>query len=514
MAGPDMNAQTTRQGLQATGIVKRYAGVPALRGVDVHVRPGHVVGLVGHNGAGKSTLMKSLSGAIVPDSGSIVVDGDELQFSGPAESLAAGVSTVYQELSLHSNLTVVQNVFLGREITTAGRLDMRTMRREAEELVAEFELDVDVMRPLADYSVAVRQLLEVAVACGRHAKYLLLDEPTTSLEGGQVDRLLAQVTRLANEGMGIVLVDHKLDELYQVAHEVVVLVDGEVRIEGPSAEVDRDEIVRAIAGDEAAEHLSHLDTATADAVPAQPQGEPALRVRGLTTPALSDVTLDAYPGRVLGIYGLIGSGRTEFLRSLVGLDGVQRGSIELLGEPYSPHSPADAQSRGLVYLTEERKVDGIVPGLDSATNVALPFLRRFSRWGVLNREALTREAQDLMDRFNVRGDRSGPVASLSGGNQQKVLFARALGQRPTVLLLDEPTKGVDIGVKGQIHRELRMLAHEEGMTIIVVSSEEEEVLDVADDVVTFAAGVCTGERYARRDLTIASLREMAWRHAA
>lgn len=514
MTGPDMDSKATRQGLHATGIVKLYAGVPALRGVDVHVRPGRVVGLVGHNGAGKSTLMKSLSGAIVPDSGSINVDGRELVFSGPAESLSAGVSTVYQELSLHANLTVAQNVFLGRELVTAGRLDTRAMRREAEALVAEFELDVDVTRPLAEYSVAVRQLLEVAVACGRDAKYLLLDEPTTSLEGGQVDRLLAQVTRLASEGMGIVLVDHKLDELYQVAHEVVVLVDGEVRIEGPTDEVDREEIVRAIAGDEAAEHLAHIDAPLPTDVSSEPEGEASLRVTGLATPALADVTIDAYPGRVLGIYGLIGSGRTEFLRALVGLDPVQSGTIELLGQPYAPRSPSDAQSHGLVYLTEERKVDGIVPGLDSATNVALPFLSRFSRFGVLNRGAMAAEAEQLMDRFNVRGDRTGAVSSLSGGNQQKVLFARALGQRPRVLLLDEPTKGVDIGVKGQIHRELRRLAHDDGMTIIVVSSEEEEVLDVADDVVTFTAGTCTGERHARRELSVASLREMAWRSAA
>lgn len=510
MARSDIDESRTRSGLHASGIVKRYSGVPALRGVDLDVWPGQVVGLVGHNGAGKSTLLRCLSGAIAPDEGSISVGGRNLRFEGPAEVLNAGVSTVYQELSLHDNLTVTQNVFLGRELTSGGRLDLRGMQLEAARLVKEFDLDVGVDRRLSDYSVATRQLLEVAVACGRRAKYLLLDEPTTSLERSQVERFLGQVKRLAESGLGIVLVDHKLDELYEVADSLVVLVDGSVVISGPAAEVDRKSVVRAIAGEEAASHIA-MDGAGADAGASElPVGEPTLEVSHLRTPALEDVSIKAYPGRVLGLYGLIGSGRTEFLRALVGLDTVLDGDIRLFGDAYVPHSPADSQRRGLVYLTEERKLDGIVGGLDSSLNVTLPFLDRYTSFGMLNLAAMREGAAELMDRVSVRGDRGAPVNMLSGGNQQKVLFARALGQRPKVLLLDEPTKGVDIGVKSQIHRMLRTLAHEDGLAIVVVSSEEEEILDVADDVATFAAGRCTGEVTACSDMTLSSLRHGAW----
>ncbi|WP_424533275.1 sugar ABC transporter ATP-binding protein [Sphaerisporangium viridialbum] len=518
------------EGLRAEGIVKRYAGVPVLSGVTVTVRPGEVVGLVGHNGAGKSTLLRTLSGAIRPDEGTISVNGGRIALTGPAVALKAGISTVYQELSLLPNLTITQNVFLGRERRRGTRtLDGEGMRRAARDLVGRFGLRVDVDRPLGHYPVATRQLLEIAVATERDTRFLLLDEPTTSLEGEQVDRLLELIKSLTREsGLGVLLVDHKLDELYAVADSVVALVDGQVRIAGPVEEVDRADVVRAIAGEEAAVHLA--EAGQYDQLPAEelvdlaggrPQGRrpvspppdgarPSLRVRGLRGPGLSDVSLDAYPGRVLGVYGLIGSGRTEFLRALVGLDGIDAGRVELFGEPYRPRNPSHARRAGVVYLTEERKVDGIVPGLDSATNVVLPVLHGFSRYGVLDRRAMARSATRFMDQLHVRGDRDAPVVSLSGGNQQKVLLARALAQEPRLLLLDEPTKGVDIGVKTEIHRLLRRLASEQGMTVVVVSSEEEEILDVSDDVVTFSHGRCDGGTRLASELSLVKLRQVAW----
>ncbi|MEU7885963.1 sugar ABC transporter ATP-binding protein [Microbispora bryophytorum] len=520
---PEEERPAAEGGLQAEGIVKRYAGVPALSGVTVTVRPGEVVGLVGHNGAGKSTLLRTLAGAIRPDEGTISVDGHRVVLTGPAAALKSGISTVYQELSLLPNLTITQNVFLGRERRRAvGTLDGEGMRRAARDLVGRFGLDVDVDRPLGHYPVATRQLLEIAVATERDTRFLLLDEPTTSLEGGQVDRLLDLITSLTRQsGLGVLLVDHKLDELYAVADSVVALVDGRVRIAGPVAEVDRADIVRAIAGEEAAAHIT-ADITAGGRHGEAPAGEPSdsaavpdgtrptLRVRDLRTPSLTGVTLDAYPGRVLGIYGLIGSGRTEFLRALVGLDRIEGGTIELFGEPYHPRNPAHAQRAGVVYLTEERKVDGIVPGLDSVTNVVLPMVRRFCRYGVLDRRAMARSADRLMDRLQVHGDRHAPVVSLSGGNQQKVLLARTLAQEPRLLLLDEPTKGVDIGVKIEIHRLLRRLAAEQGMTIVVVSSEEEEILDVADDVTTFSHGSCDGVTQLAAGLSLVKLRQSAW----
>jgi ABC-type sugar transport system ATPase subunit len=524
--------------LQIRGIRKSFSSVRVLRGIDLELPSGSVTGLVGHNGAGKSTLLRVISGAHGADHGSVEVDGAEVPQGSPAASLAAGVSTVYQELSLLPNLTVAQNVFLGRETVHGGLLDRRAMRARTVELAERFHLDVEPDRRLADYPVATRQLLEVAIAVARDAKYLLLDEPTTSLEGSQVTRFLDTVRTLAQEdGLGILLVDHKLDELYAVADRIVALVDGEIRIFGRADEVDRDQIVQAIAGDDAT--AGPADAAPGDlgraaddgagpspsrpghpartaasdrSAPIEDAGDvqPSLEITDLRGPALDGVSMSARPGRVLGIYGLIGAGRTELMRSLVGLEPIRSGGIALDGRPYRPDDPLAAQRRGLVYLTEERKWDGIVGGLDAATNVMLPVTERFRRLGLLDRRALRREADELMDRMRVRGDRDAPVERLSGGNQQKVLLARVLAQRPRVLLLDEPTKGVDIGVKTEIHQLLRSLAHEDGLTVVVVSSEEEEIIELADDVITLADGSCDGTVMPASELSVARLRETAW----
>jgi ribose transport system ATP-binding protein len=501
-------------GLEAKGISKYFSGVPALTGVSIAVRPGQIVGLAGHNGAGKSTLLKVLSGVHRPDEGSILLNGETIELSSPRAALARGIATVHQELSLLPNLSVTQNVFLAQERTRAGILQRESMRREAQAMVDRFGLDIDVTLPVGSYSVATRQLLELAIATHRNAQFLLLDEPTTSLEADQVDQLLATVRNLAKEhGVGIMLINHKLDEVYAVADHLVALVDGRVRIDGPAATVSRAEMVRAIAGDEALTQVSTasapLPTKTGPTPPALSQ-EPALIVRQLKTKTLEEVTLTAHRGRVLGIYGLVGAGRTEFLRTLIGLDPVLGGEIKLLGRAYRPRNPAQAQMAGIVYLTEERKRDGIVPPLDSVMNVSLPVLHRFQRLGFLNRRNMWRSANEYLDILRVRGDRSQPITRLSGGNQQKILFARALAQDPKILLLDEPTKGVDIGVKGDIHRMIRNLAAEKQMTVLLVSSEEEEILEVADDVVVFVGGKCDGQSRPAQELNATQLRRAAW----
>ena len=502
-------------GIQARGIVKRYGGVPVLRGVSIDIRPGEVVGLVGHNGAGKSTLLRVISGATRPDAGTLHVNGVPQALGSPADGLEAGVATVYQELSLLSNLTVAQNAFLGDERVRGGLLLRDTMRREARDLVERFGLDVDVDRKVGEFPVATRQLLEIAIAAHRKAGYLLLDEPTTSLEGRQIDTLLDAVRSLAHaQGLGILLVNHKLDELYAVATRVVALVEGQVTIDGGVAEVSRAQVIQAIAGEEGlaieSRRATPSPTGGATAGVASGPSETGLSVRSLRTPRLHDISLDAVKGRVLGVYGLVGSGRTELLRTLVGLDTIESGSLALHGKPYEPKNPGQAQAAGVVYVTEERKTDGIVPGMDSAMNVVLPVLSRFRRFGFLDHRAMRREAGALMDVLRVRGNRTGPVVSLSGGNQQKVLLARALAQRPGVLLLDEPTKGVDLGVKAEIHRIVRDLAHGKGLTVIVVSSEEEEICEVADDIVVIVHGRSTGRPLAALATTPRQLREAAW----
>lgn len=495
------------RGLEARNVVMSYSGVTVLKGVSIAVEPGEVVGLVGHNGAGKSTLMRVIAGAIRPDSGTVTVDGVGATFASPIEALDAGIATVYQELSLLPNLTVMQNVFLGSEKTRGGFLSREAMRRETRALLGRFGLDLDPDENVGLLPVATRQLLEIAVATHRDARFLMLDEPTTSLEGKQVDQLLDIVRSLAADGIGIILVDHKLEELYAVASRIVALVDGEVRIDAKVAEIGRDEVVAAIAGDEAVELLQRRDR-----VPraSDPDAAVTIEIAGLRTDALTHVDLRARAGRVLGIYGLVGSGRTELLRTLVGLDPVRAGSVQLFGSAYSPRSPDAARRSGVVYLTEERKVDGIVPQLDSSVNAMLPVLRRAYVRGFLSRRALRAQAAVYMDRLKVRGDRSGPIASLSGGNQQKVLLARVLAQEPRVLLLDEPTKGVDLGVKADIHEMIRQLAHRDGLTVVLVSSEEEEICDVSDDVIVMSNGAADGRLLDPHTLTPASLRHAAW----
>lgn len=513
-------SRPTTEGLVASSIVKSFSGVQVLSGVTVSVPAGQVTGLVGHNGAGKSTLLKVLSGAYEPDRGEVRVDGQRVSTFSPAHAIKMGISTVYQELSLIGNLSITQNVFLGSEETRRGFLKSAAMRDQARSLVERFSLPVDVDEPLATYSVATRQLLELAVAVHRDARYLLLDEPTTSLEGEQVDRLLEQVRELSGvHGIGVLLVNHKLDELFSVAHRVVALVDGVVVIDEAAADVSRADVVRAIAGEEATQHIAKdFDIGpNAEAVRQLPEPsaetpakEPTLVVRQLQTPTLRNVNVSARPGRVLGIYGLVGSGRTEFLRALAGVDRITGGDISLFGRPFQPKSPRHAQDEGVVYLTEERKIDGIVPQLDSGTNVLLPVLTRYRRGPFLDVRAMGRSADTAMDDMRVRGDRERPVETLSGGNQQKVLLARALIQNPKVLLLDEPTKGVDLGVKLDIHRRIRDLAHSQGITVLLVSSEEDEILEASDDVVVFTSGTCDGTTTPASQLTAVDLRRTAW----
>ena len=495
--------------LRAVGIRKLFAGVPALDGVDLTVRAGKVTGLVGHNGAGKSTLLKVLSGAYQPDGGNLLIGGERVSFGSPAAAIASGISTVYQELSLLPNLTVAENAFLGRELRQRGRLAKRAMRESAQGLIERFGITADAGRRVGHYSVATRQLLEIAIATTRRAEFLLLDEPTTSLEGDQVDKLLKLVSHLAhNEGLGILFINHKLDELFAVSDEVVALVNGKVQIQGPTDRVDRAEVIRAIVGAEA--DGAGAPVAHAAASSALPTGKVALQVEHLHSNELVDVSLAAREGSILGIYGLVGSGRTEFLRTLVGLLHPRSGSMALYGSDYRPRNSADAQAKGVVYLTEERKTDGIVPALTSLTNVVLPVLRQYTRFGLLDHRKLRSVAGELLTQLGIRGDVHAPIVTLSGGNQQKVLLARALAQRPRVLLLDEPTKGVDIGVKSEIHQLLRNLAHDKGLAVVMVSSEEEEILEVADEVVTFTLGACTGRAIPAAELTVQGLRHQAW----
>ncbi|MDX6350331.1 MAG: ribose transport system ATP-binding protein [Streptomyces sp.] len=514
--------ETTVDSFTVNSISKQYGQTRALDDVTVMLLPGQVVALVGHNGAGKSTLLKMLAGAESPDEGSILIDGVPQHFSTPADALAAGVACVYQELRLVDQLTVAQNVFLGRETTRRGRLARTEMNRLTAELCREYGVTASPTDRAGELSVAQRQMVEVIAALNRDARYLLLDEPTTALEAQQIDHLLATVKRISREqNMGILLVDHKLDEVFAVADHIVGLSNGRVVLSGSVDEVSHDDVVRAIVGESASAEGVALENRLEDEETRRPPE--ALAVRGRERPEavvldalhvssdrLKDVTLQVRAGEVLGLYGLVGSGRSRFLRTVYGVERPPAGSLTLTGAPYTPKSPAKAIRSGIALLSEERKADGFIPGMSAKENIPLPVLHRFSRAGRLQRKRIAEATRGALDKVAVRGDTEQPIIRLSGGNQQKVLFARAALQQPRLLLLDEPTKGVDIGAKAEIHALIRAMAAEEDVAVIVVSTEEEELIGLADAVCVFKDGSCDGTKYPQGTVTPGDLRQLAW----
>lgn len=491
---------------EASEITKDYSGVPVLLGVSLTLHPGEIVGLVGHNGAGKSTLLKVLSGAHKQSGGTLRINGQRVEFASPSEAIDSGVSTVYQELSLLPNLTVAQNVWLGREPRRAPfSLDQAKMKKGAQELVDEFGIDVDVDRLVGSYPVAVRQLLEIAIASSRETKYLLLDEPTTALEGDQVTELLAYIRKIANErGIGVLIINHKLDELYGVADRIVALMNGKVLLDSSVESIDRHAVVAAIAGADHAERVEVQREKTSD--------HPVkMTVENLKGHLLNGVSFEARSSEILGIYGLGGSGRSECLRAIAGIDPATSGAIVMPdGERFLPKTPRESMKHRIAFLTEERKQDGIVPQMNSYLNASLPVLKKFSSFSYLNNKKLVESTDELLESTGIKGDPQSPITSLSGGNQQKVIIARALMQDPEILLLDEPSKGVDIGAKSDIHTLLRKLAHEDDRTVVMVSSEEEEILDVADRVLVFVGGQVVAGPLDAAELDIATLRTLAW----
>ncbi len=506
--------------LEAREVRKRYGQTDALGGVSLTVAAGEVHGLVGHNGAGKSTLLRIMAGAERPDSGTLLLGGAAQDFGSPHDAIERGISCVYQELSILENLTVAQNLFLGRELRRMGlRLDIAEMERQTAAFLREFGLDVPPRQKVRELTVARRQLIEVATALHRNARFLLLDEPTTALEASQIEELLKTVRRVADErGVGVLLIDHKLDEVYAVADRVTALRNGRVVLAGPTAQVERKAVVSAIVGQDdvrprPAEAAARA-AAPQEAVTGASEGGPALVVRGLRSPHLRDVSLAARPGRVLGIYGLVGAGRTDFLCALYGVEPVEGGEIKLFGKPYRPTTPERAMRMGISYLSEERKADGFVPKLTAVSNVTLPVLERYTRLSVLSLRRAADDARGALASVDVKGDVEGAMEDLSGGNQQKVLFARAVLQRPRLLLLDEPTKGVDIGAKREIYEIVRSFVRDPGVAAVVVSSEEEEILELADDVVVFVGGVCDGLVHHPADLKSGDLRRLAWGSAS
>lgn len=472
--------------LEVNGVSKIYGNTRVLNQVSLKVESGQILAVLGHNGAGKSTLIRLISGVELPDEGNIVVEGKKALLSSPLEAHKLGIGCVYQELHVIDGLTVAQNLFLGHEKRRRGLLDVQAMRDDSRALLTSFGLgDLGPDTLGKELSHPQKQMIEILAAINLQIKVLLLDEPTSSLTLGEIDKLLSLMRLLADKGLGIIFITHKLKEALAVSDHVTVLRNGVVVLADNVNNVREEQLVENIAGKRLVENAD--SDAASESYDDSGAGD-LLKVVHLSSGKAIDASLSLKSGQVLGIYGLVGAGRTDVLKALFGLQKVTGGTVTVAGQPYVPKSPQKALVSGLYYLTEDRKVDGFIPRLSVALNMVLPSLDTFQKKGVISSRRVAASADRFMNSLNIQVDRDTPMANLSGGTQQKVLFARALlTPGIKVLMLDEPTKGIDIGSKNEIHALIRQLSRE-GYGIIVVSSEVEEILAVSDRILVMAAG--------------------------
>ncbi|GII81663.1 sugar ABC transporter ATP-binding protein [Sphaerisporangium rufum] len=463
--------------LRMRGIGKQFPGVRALDGVDFRLLPGEVHALMGENGAGKSTLIKVLTGVYEIDAGQIELAGRPVAFSSPLAAQQAGISTVYQEVNLCTNLTVAENIFAGREPRRMGRILWREMRRRAAELLARLEIDVDVTAPLSSCSLAVQQMVAIARAVDIDARVLILDEPTSSLDAGEVAQLFRVMRRLKDQGIAILFVSHFLDQVYEIADRMTVLRNGRLVGEYRTAELPQVELVAKMIGRELAELKALEDR------PPEPDGAPLIEARELSrTGAIQPFSLTIHRGEVLGLAGLLGSGRTELARLLFGADHATSGTLRVDGKETALRTPRAAMGHGIAFCSENRRAEGLVPGLTVRENLllALQATRGWAR--PLPRARQEELVEKYINALNIRpADPEQLVRNLSGGNQQKVLLARWLILEPRLLILDEPTRGIDVGAKTEIQRLVAELSGG-GMAVLFVSAELEEVLRLSHRV--------------------------------
>lgn len=478
--------------LEMHGISKSFPGVRALNRVDLQLKSGEVHVLAGENGAGKSTLMKIMTGVYRADPGGVIrIDGQEVTIRDPVHARSLGISIIYQELAVVNNLTVAENIFLAREpIGAGGLIDTRKMNADTRAVLAELEMTIEPGTRVGNLSIGQKQMVEIARAISYRSKLIIMDEPTASLSHHEASTLMRVVRKLAAQQIGIVYISHRMDEIFEIADRVTVLRDGQTVDTRPIAEMTRELLVRKMVDRDLSQLFGeHQSYAGSDVL---------LSVRGLglknRTPhgaKVSDISFDLHKGEVLGFFGLVGSGRTEVMEMIFG-SRPRVGDIEIDGKPATIRDPSDAIELGIGFVTEDRKELGLVLGMSVRENFSLTHLSDYCTLDVVNRKRETSACMDFIRSLGIKTPSpEQKVLNLSGGNQQKVVIAKWVARRPRILIVDEPTRGIDIGAKSEVHALLNSLA-KQGIAIIVVSSDLPEILAISDRIVVLKEGRITG----------------------
>ncbi len=482
--------------LEARGISKIFPGVRALDNVSIRLRRGRLTALLGENGAGKSTLMNIIAGVFPPDGGEIQLDGEPVTFSCPRAALDAGIAMIYQELNLVADMTIAENIFLGREPLNAwGLIDAQAMNTAAQKILQQLQLNLTPTTPLNQLRVGQQQLVEIAKAISCNARVIIMDEPTSAITEQEIEALFSIIENLKQQGVAIAYITHKFEELTRIGDDAIVMRDGKLITTAAIGELSRDEMVRLMVGRD-------LETAVTRA-PINATQE-ILRVENLSLKhpsraqdfILKNISFSAHRGEVLGIFGLMGAGRTELLETIFGLHPrTSSGAIFINNNAVSIKSPDDAIAQGIALAPEDRKHEGIILGMTIAENASLACLKKMERWGIIDQSAEQQLANNTIARFNVKTPSCKQlIRNLSGGNQQKVILGKWLAIQPDILLLDEPTRGIDINAKTEIYKIIHELS-DSGICVILVSSEIPEILALSDRIMVLSEGKKTAEFY-------------------
>ncbi len=472
--------------LELSKVVKSFGPVVALRSGSLRLESGSIHALVGENGAGKSTLVKIVAGLYRRDAGDLRLRGEDVDFTSTAQSKAAGIAVIYQEPTLFPDLTVTENIFMGRQPTGRfGRIDRKAMRHEAEALFQRLGVKIDPERPAEGLSIADQQVIEIAKAVSLDARVLIMDEPTAALSGVEVDRLFAVARSLRDEGRALLFISHRFDEIFALCDTVTVMRDGAYVATTPIAETTVDDLVRQMVGRDVTELFPKTEAEI---------GDPLLEVEGLTrTGVFHDISFTVRAGEIVGLAGLVGAGRSEVARAVFGVDPYESGSVRVGGRPLAKRRPDAAIRAGLALVPEDRRKQGLVLESSVARNIGLVIRDQLASAGLITSGRENRAAKVWASRLEVKANALSTVAgTLSGGNQQKVVLGKWLATDPTVLIIDEPTRGIDVGTKAEVHRLLSELAGK-GMGILMISSELPEVLGMADRVLVMREGRITAE---------------------